>query len=260
MTVAAVERRVDTLEYYMKELSYQSMRTEMELARLSQEMRDFKDEMRVFKGEMGDFKDEMGAFKDEMGAFKDEMGAFKDEMKDFKDEMKDFKDEMRDFKDEMREFKDEARQQSREMNRKWGDLSNKLGTLVEDLVAPSLPRIVQDALGLDVLDLSIRRKRKLSDGRVREFDAIAVASGLVCLNSTKSTLRSAAVDDFIEEIELFRVFFPEYRETPVVGILASLRVDESVLNHAIKTGFLVLATGDQLMEVMNPPGFVPKRW
>jgi uncharacterized coiled-coil protein SlyX len=246
MTVAVLERRVDTLEDYMKELSYQSMRTEMELARLSREMREFKDEMRAFKGEMGAFKDEMGVFKDEMGAFKDEMS--------------DFKDEMIDFKDEMREFKDEARQQSREMNRKWGDLSNKLGTLVEDLVAPSLPRIVQDVLGLDVLDLSVRRKRKLSDGRVREFDAIAVTSELVCLNSTKSTLRSAAVDDFIEEIALFRVFFPEYRETPVVGILASLWVDESVLNHAIKTGFLVLATGDQLMEVMNPPGFVPKRW
>ncbi|WP_041446939.1 hypothetical protein [Thiocystis violascens] len=67
------------------------------------------------------------------------------------------------------------------------------------------------------------------------------------------------MDDFSEEIELFRVFFPEYRETPVVGILASLWIDESVLNHAIKTGFLALATGNQLMEVMNPPGLVPKR-
>ncbi len=232
MTTAALERRVDTLEDYMKELSYQSMRTEMELAHLSREMREFKDEMKDFKGEMG---------------------AFKDEMKDFKDEMKDFKDEMSDFKDE-------TQRQSREMNRKWGDLANKLGTLVEDLVAPSLPRVVREVLGLEVVDLSVRRKRKLSDGRVREFDAIAVTSELVCLNSTKATLRSAAVGDFIEEIDLFRVFFPEYAETPIVGILGSLRVDESVLKYAIKTGFVVLATGDRLMETMNPPGFVPKRW
>ncbi len=49
---AVLEKRVDTLEYYMKELAYQSMRTEMELARLSQEMRDFKEEMRDFKQEM----------------------------------------------------------------------------------------------------------------------------------------------------------------------------------------------------------------
>ncbi len=146
------------------------------------------------------------------------------------------------------------------MNRKWGDLANKLGTLVEDLVAPSLPRIIQEVLGMDVLDLSVRRKRKLADGRVREFDAIAVTAELVCLNSTKATLRSADVDALVEEVELFRVFFPEYRETPVIGILASLWVDESVLNHATKTGFLVLATGDALMEVMSPPGFAPRRW
>ncbi len=44
MTTVAVERRVDSLEEYMRELSYQSMRTEMELARLSKEMREFKDE------------------------------------------------------------------------------------------------------------------------------------------------------------------------------------------------------------------------
>ena len=191
--------------------------------------------------------------------------------------------EMREFKDEMREFKDEMRQQNREMNRKWGDLANKLDTLVEDLVAPSLPRLIQETLGLEVIDLSVRRKRKLPDGRVQdpassgtrcetsrkrklpdgrvqEFDALAVTENLVCLNSTKATLRSADVEGLIGEIDILREFFPEYRATPVVSILASLAVDEGVLRHATRAGFLVLATGDQLMEVKNPPGFIPRRW
>ncbi len=51
MVEAALERRVDTLEEHMKELSYQAMRTEIELARLGREMREFKDEMREFKDE-----------------------------------------------------------------------------------------------------------------------------------------------------------------------------------------------------------------
>ena len=168
--------------------------------------------------------------------------------------------EMREFKDEMRAFKDETRQQNREMNRQWGDLANKLGTLVEDLVAPSLPRLIQETLGLEVIDLSVRRQRKLPDGRVQEFDALAVTASLVCLNSTKATLRSADVAGLIGEIEILREFFPEYRETPVVGILASLAVDDGVLRQATRGGFLVLATGDRLMEVKNPPGFVPRRW
>jgi hypothetical protein len=169
--------------------------------------------------------------------------------------------EMRAFKDEMRAFKDEMRQQSTEMNRKWGDLSNKLGTLVEDLVAPSLPRIVETELGEAVIDLMPRRKRRLPDGRVREFDAVAITAGTLYLNSTKASLRSAAVDRFVEEeIPAFREFFPEYAGLPLVGILASLAVEDSVLRYAEKSGLLVLATGDELMEVKNSPGFEPKRW
>ncbi len=183
------------------------------------------------------------------------------EMRAFKDEMRAFKDEMQGFKNEMSDFKEESRRQTREMNRQWGELANKLGTLVEDLVAPSLTRIVREVLDCDVMDLSVRRKRKLPDGRVHEYDAIAVTDDdLVCLNSTKSTLRSADVDRLVEELAGFREFFPEYRDTPLVGILASLAVEDSVLNYAEKTGFVVLATGDQVMEVKNRPGFEPKRW
>jgi hypothetical protein len=45
-----------------------------------------------------------------------------------------------------------------------------------------------------------------------------------------------------------------------VGILASLAVDDSVLSYAEKQGFLVLAVGDELMEIKNRPDFEPKRW
>ncbi|WP_295588315.1 hypothetical protein [uncultured Lamprocystis sp.] len=182
------------------------------------------------------------------------------EMREFKDEMGEFKNEMSEFKNEMSDFKDETRREHRELNRKWGEMANKLGTIVEDLVAPSLPRVVHEVCGEEIIDLSVRRKRKLPDGRVQEFDAIAVTPTLVCLNSTKSTLRSADVDALIGEIDQLREFFPEFRTTPVIGILATLAVEDSVLRHASRQGFVVLAIGDELMEVRNPPGFVPRRW
>jgi len=191
-----------------------------------------------------------------------ELRLFKDEMRVFKDEMTDFKDEMSDFKDEMRDFKDESRRQLRAMNKQWGELSNKLGTLVEDLVAPSLPRIVEERLGERTYDLFMERPRRRSpDGRrVKEFDAVLVTPACVYLNSTKATLRSADVDGFVADIAEFRTFFPEYRALPLVGILASLAVDESLLTYAERQGFLVLAVGDQIMEVKNRSGFEPKRW
>jgi hypothetical protein len=42
MAETALARRVDTLEDIMKELGYQSLRTQLELAQLSKEMREFK--------------------------------------------------------------------------------------------------------------------------------------------------------------------------------------------------------------------------
>jgi hypothetical protein len=181
------------------------------------------------------------------------------ELRGFKDEMRVFKDDMGAFKDEMRAYKEEGRQQNREMNLRWGEIANKMGTLVEDLVAPSLPRIIREEFGIEPDFLGIRMKKKLSDGRVREFDAIATAGGNVVLNSTKSSLRVIDVDRFPEELSALREFFPEFTGK-IVGILASLAVEEGVLRYAEEQGFLVLAVGDRLMEVKNTPGFKPKEW
>ena len=99
-------------------------------------------------------------------------------------EMRAFKDEMAAFKDEMSVFSKGLRAESREMNRKWGDMAIKLGTIVEDLLAPSLPRIIDETCGETVMDLMIRRKRRLKDGRAQEFDAIAITDSSLFLNST----------------------------------------------------------------------------
>jgi len=236
MPMPAVEERVDRLEEAIdrfvanvgvefNKLYNSQMRTEAEL-------REFKEEMRLYREDTQAFKDEMRTFKDEMGSFKDEMGGFKDEM----------------------------HEDRREMNRKWGDLANKLGSMVEDLVYPSLPRVIQEMVGQEPDRVAIRVKQRGPDGRRKEFDAYAVTEGLVFLNSTKASLRSADVDAFITEIATFREYFPEYRDLPLMGILATLAVEESVLSHAEKQGFLVLAVGDEIMEVKNHPGFEPKRW
>ena len=175
-------------------------------------------------------------------------------------ELREFKEEMRVFKDEMRDYKEENKQQLREMNIKWGEMARKLGTITEDLVAPSIPRIIKEEYGLEVTDLMVRRKKRLKDGRSKEYDAIAVAVGYVYVDETKSTLDSEDVKDFIEDIQGFRDFFPEYEGKKIIGILASLYVDEGAIKYAEKSGFLVFAVGEALMEVRNTKGFKPKGW
>lgn len=182
------------------------------------------------------------------------------ELREFKDEMKTFKDEMSGFKDEISNFKDEMRSQTRDMNIKWGEMAKKLGTIVEDLVAPSISKVVKETLGLELEFFGIRIKKKLKDGKTKEYDAIASAGDYVFLNSTKSTIESLDVKDFIKEIKEFRDFFPEYKEKKIIGIMASLSVDESLVKYREKSGFFVLATGSHLMEIKNTKGFKPKEW
>ena len=46
----------------------------------------------------------------------------------------------------------------------------------------------------------------------------------------------------------------------IVSLVALMSASLYGLSYAAKTGFIVLATGDQVMEVKNRPGFEPKRW
>lgn len=108
-------------------------------------------------------------------------------------------------------------------------MAKKLGAITEDLVSPSIPRIIREEFDLEVTDLMVRRKMKLTDGRIKEYNAIAVTGEFVFVDNTKSTLDSEDVKDFTKDIQEFRDFFPEYKEKKTVGMVASLSVDESVI-------------------------------
>ena len=182
------------------------------------------------------------------------------ETRAFQQEMRAFQQEMREFKDEMSEFKDEMRQESREMNRRWGDISNSLGMLVENMVAPSIPRVLREVLGCPdggEQFLTVRFRSKLSDGRTREFDAIAGCGEYLLINETKSRLGPSDIDSFIEVLKIARDFLPEYAERKIVGALASLYVDPSLVAAGERRGLLMLGMTDEAMEVLNGSDFRP---
>jgi len=198
----ALRQEVDTLREYMKELSYQAMRTDMAVTRLS--------------------------------------------------------DEMREFKDEMRAFKDESRRERQQMNKQWGDLANRLGTLVEDIVAPNLPRIAVELFSCDQPDLFAVRVVRWLQGETREYDAIVVCPEVVLVNETKSRLLESHVGALLEKLADLPRLFPEYADRRAVGILASLYPEPSVIRRATRKGVLVMGMGDETMEVLNPEAAAPK--
>ena len=236
-----LEPRVTNLEELMAQLTRNVGELTRNVNSLQDEMRDFKDEMRDFKDEMRDFKDEMGDFKDEMRGFKDEMGDFKDEMGDFKDEMRDFKTEI---------------------NKKWGELSNKMGTMAEDLVAPSIERILKETVGCpdnQVEWQAVRIKaRHQNSGQQREFDVVAVCGDYLLVNETKSYLRPEDLPEFVNLLTEVRDYFPQYKEKQVIGSIGSLYVDSSLVRRGERLGLIVLGMGEHLMQVLNTPEFSPQ--
>ena len=244
MLNAPLENRMAEIEDILAEVARLQAENQREISVMLRESREFKTEMREFKDEMREFKDEMRGFKDEMREFKDEMRGLKDEMQGFKTEMSSFK---------------------KEVNQKFGEAANKMGMLVEDMVAPSMGRIFQEVTGCkeeQILFSAIRVKlyHAANPDLRREFDAVVAGGDYVLINETKSQLDSEAVGAFIEVLQEARDFFPQYKEKKVIGALASLYIDTSLVRHIEKQGLIAMAVGQNLMDVLNSPGFKPKEF
>ena len=69
-----------------------------------------------------------------------------------------------------------------------------------------------------------------------------------------------AVNVFVDRLPEAREYFPEYAERGFrfAGAIAGLHVDPSVAAYAEKRGLIVLGTSDELMTVLNAPGFTPR--
>jgi hypothetical protein len=164
--------------------------------------------------------------------------------------------EMREFKDEMSDYKDWSKKQIISMNRQWGDLANKLGTVVEDIVAPNIPRIAKVYFGCPEVDyIAVRvKKRSMTDrSRRREFDAIAVCEKIFILNETKSSPETRDVDklaEFVQSGELFD-YFPEYKGYRICPVFSSLYLDDSFVAYLSRKGVYALTMKDDTMEIVN---------
>ena len=166
--------------------------------------------------------------------------------------------------DEMRVFKDEMRQSKKDLDQKWGDLSNKMGTLAEDVVAPSLPRIARQLAGrpddepLEFFAVRAKPRHATDAARAHEFDVVAVCGDYLLLNETKTRLIPRDVDDLVQTLSEARAFFPVYAHKKIIGALASLYVDQSLVSYGEKAGLLILGMGGNLVGVLNTPGFIPR--
>ena len=156
--------------------------------------------------------------------------------------------------EEMQKFRDDMKTSRQEMNEKWGDLVNRLGTLVEDIVAPNIPRIAKEVFGWsDIEDLMVRRKvrNKRERSKRQEFDVIAVGEEQIIINETKSRPEIEDVDAFIDLLAEVKDYFPEHADKTIIPIFASLYMDESLVRYLTRRKIYAMMMGEMTMRIVN---------
>ncbi|MGO8880756.1 MAG: hypothetical protein ACLPVO_14460 [Desulfomonilaceae bacterium] len=239
MKSTLMESRVRSLEEMMADLIATVEQTSLEMredtARLKEDLRASNERM---EKDTANFKEKTDATLDRM------------------------EEDTARLKGDLRASQDRMERDHRNLNKQLGEIANKQGRMTEDLVAPSICRILRAVLGcLPSHDCNqaerVRRSHPKVKGRRKEFDVIAECDGYILVNETKSTLKPFDIPELKETIREFREYFPEYKDRKIIGSLATLDVDESLVKYASREGVLILAVGDELMDVKNEPGFKP---
>ncbi len=132
--------------------------------------------------------------------------------------------------------------------------------MAEDIIAPSIPRILQEAMKCqeEPQMIGVRIRKRLSDGRSQEYDVIAVCEEYLLINETKSRLRPEDIPAFIKRLRMVRDFLPEYADKKIVGALAAFYIDHSLITYGERQGLIMLGMAEGLAELLNQAEFTPK--
>ena len=133
-----------------------------------------------------------------------------------------------------------------------GDTGNRWGKLGENLVKGSLAKRLKER-GIKV-EAVVTNARKHGV----EFDIIALNGKEVVVVEVKATLDPPDVDKFKNNIEKFKILWPDFKKKTVYGAMAFLlKSKRKAESLAEKQGFFVIsATGDVI--VKNEKSFRPK--
>ena len=216
---AHTQAQLDQLSANSRALDAQQARTQVQLDQLSTETRTFQADTRAFEARITAAVDRIEAWGARMDARADRI------------------------------------------DRQWGELANKMGTLTEDIVLPGIPTVFRTLFGADgTIDLAVRvrRRHRTDPGRDEEFDAVTSAGDVVLVAESKSSLRPEHIPEFLEKLSRSRGFLPEADGKRLVGLLASFRLDPSLVAAGEKQGLVMVGLGSGLLQVLNTRDFVPR--
>ncbi|MDG4549094.1 MAG: DUF3782 domain-containing protein [Candidatus Contendobacter sp.] len=167
---------------------------------------------------------------------------------------------LKELAEEAKESQRETDRQLRELGKQIGGLGNKFGSFTERLALPSMEKILRRRFGVDTIAPSVRVSR---GGQPLELDVLAYANGEVntaYMVEVKSHLREEHIQQLLEILEQFAVWFPEHRDKRLYGILAAVHIPQALRPRVLEQGLYLAHIHDDLFELEVPDDFQPRRF
>jgi hypothetical protein len=156
---------------------------------------------------------------------------------------------------EMEKLLSEKFRETREL---VNSLTDKWGRFVEGLVAPGVIRMFQER-GINI-EQTFQRAGALSNGKKMEIDVLCVNDRDILAIEVKSTLGVEDVDEHIGRLKSFKRFFPQYRDSNLLGGVAGIVFNGESDKYAYKQGLFVIGQTGETVHILNDARFKPKSW
>ena len=148
----------------------------------------------------------------------------------------------------------------KELGKQIGGLGNKFGAFAEGLAFSSIARILRADFGMEAITPRFAVEK---GGEGEEYDVLAYSNGETnkgIIVEVKSSLDLATIPQMKRKMDhLFR-WMPEHRNKEFQGMVAYVEGSAAARQAVLAQGWHLVHVGEDLFELKNPPGFVPKTY
>ena len=110
--------------------------------------------------------------------------------------------------------------------------------------------LIKRIFDVEIDDMMVRRKRRKRELR-KEFDIIAVVNDMVFVVEVKNQYKAKDVDSFSQKLVRFERLFSEYKDKRIIGVIASLNLDEGVIRYATRKEYYAMGMKGNYMDFLN---------
>ena len=155
----------------------------------------------------------------------------------------------------MKEIAKDLAEDLKRTRREVAKVSDALGRFAENMVAPAVVRIFNEA-EIPITEVAQRVRSPL---RRIEYDILAVNNQYVVVFSVKTRLKADHVQHFVKErLSIFKEVFPRYRDLQVLGAVAGMSIEQEADIYVIKQGLYVLTQSGENVPLLNSADFQPR--